>query len=224
MIRGGKSYLVVTDEIGSPRLLLDTANGAVIDEVDMDPWGRIERETTPRSLPFGLAGGLTDPDTGLVHFGVRDYDPVTARWTAPDPAGPGGGDVNQYRYASGDPVNRIDPPGTCDVVAAGLSVSGFYGPGGSLSLGVVVGGTDLGVYGTLGKGVGTPGGGIAVEGTCLSEVGMKPGTSDPASPIDLFSGTGGTTDLAGIAGVGQDVSFRNDGSVSLAGGHGSFGI
>ncbi|NLG85598.1 MAG: RHS repeat-associated core domain-containing protein [Firmicutes bacterium] len=35
--------------------------------------------------PFGFAGGIYDPQTGLLRFGARDYDPETGRWTSKDP-------------------------------------------------------------------------------------------------------------------------------------------
>ena len=39
-------------------------------------------DTNPGFQPFGFAGGLYDPDTGLVRFGARDYDAETGRWTS----------------------------------------------------------------------------------------------------------------------------------------------
>ncbi len=68
-------------------------------------------DTNPGFQPFGFAGGLYDPDTGLVRFGARDYDPATGRWTAKDPILFGGGDANLYAYVGNDPVNFIDPSG-----------------------------------------------------------------------------------------------------------------
>jgi RHS repeat-associated protein len=62
-------------------------------------------------MPFGWAGGLEDPDTHLVRFGARDYDPETGRWTARDPILFAGGQSNLFAYAGNDPVNRIDPSG-----------------------------------------------------------------------------------------------------------------
>lgn len=109
--RNGKFYLLVTDGIGTPRLVLDAATGAVDAQFESDPWGRIVSGGTQSTLPFGLAGGLADPDTGLVHFGMRDYAPRSGRWTAQDPLGINAGDANLYRYASGDPINQTDPTG-----------------------------------------------------------------------------------------------------------------
>ncbi len=54
---------------------------------------------------------MDDRDTGLVHFGFRDYDPATGRWTAKDPIGFNGGDVDLYGYVESDPVNWVDPGG-----------------------------------------------------------------------------------------------------------------
>ena len=47
----------------------------------------------------------------LVHFGYREYDSFTGKWTAKDPIGFQGGDSNLYGYVLGDPVNKIDPLG-----------------------------------------------------------------------------------------------------------------
>ena len=62
-------------------------------------------------MPVGFAGGLTDPDTGFVRFGWRDYDPAVGRFTAPDPLGDTGGDHDLYEYCVDDPVSRVDPAG-----------------------------------------------------------------------------------------------------------------
>ena len=60
---------------------------------------------------FGFAGGLTDPDTGLIRFGYRDYNPDTGRWTAKDPIFFKGGDTDLYGYVLNDPVKLVDPDG-----------------------------------------------------------------------------------------------------------------
>jgi RHS repeat-associated protein len=54
---------------------------------------------------------LWEPETGLVRFGARDYDPETGRWTSKDPIRFAGGDANIYAYVGNDPVNAIDPTG-----------------------------------------------------------------------------------------------------------------
>ena len=62
-------------------------------------------------MSFGFAGGLYDPDTKLVHFGYREYDPEIGRWLSKDPLLFGGGDSNLYGYVLQDPVNLVDPWG-----------------------------------------------------------------------------------------------------------------
>jgi len=111
MIKGGITYRLVTDHAGSVRLVVDAATGTVAQRIDYDEFGRVLLDTSPGFQPFGFAGGLYDPDTGLVRFGARDYDPETGRWTAKDPLLFEGGDTNLYAYALGDPVNRVDPTG-----------------------------------------------------------------------------------------------------------------
>jgi RHS repeat-associated protein len=55
---------------------------------------------------------LYDPDTGLVRFGARDYDPSVGRWISKDPILFDGGQANIYVYVNNDPVNEIDSNGT----------------------------------------------------------------------------------------------------------------
>jgi len=99
------------DQTGSLRAVTDEA-GAVMKAVSYDSFGVLIEDSAPGlEVPFGFAGGLTDPDTGLVHFGARDYDPAQGRWLSRDPIGLSGGDVNLYGYCLSDPVNLVDPSG-----------------------------------------------------------------------------------------------------------------
>jgi RHS repeat-associated protein len=111
MIKGGATYRIVTDAIGSVRLVVHAATGAVAQRIDYNELGRVVLDTNPGFQPFGFGGGLYDSDTGLVRFGARDYDAEIGRWTAKDPLLFDGGDTTLYGYALGDPINRRDPTG-----------------------------------------------------------------------------------------------------------------
>ena len=77
-----------------------------------DTFGNILNDTNESfKVPFGFAGGLYDPDTKLTHFGFREYDAYTGKWTAKDPILFAGGDSNLYGYVLGDPVGLVDPWG-----------------------------------------------------------------------------------------------------------------
>jgi RHS repeat-associated protein len=110
MVRGGVTYRLVTDHLGSVRLVVDVATGAVAQRLDYDAFGQVTLDTNPGFQPFGYAGGLYDVETALVRFGARDYDAVVGRWLAKDPSGLQGG-VNLYRYANGDPITYQDVQG-----------------------------------------------------------------------------------------------------------------
>jgi RHS repeat-associated protein len=129
MTKGGATYRIITDTVGSVRLVVNAATGAVAQRLDYDEFGRVLLDTSPGLQPFGFAGGLYDPDTGLVRFGARDYDAEIGRWTAKDPVLFDGGDPNLYLYSLGDPLNRTDPHGRAAVadyfcLVGGLLLSG----------------------------------------------------------------------------------------------------
>ncbi len=133
MVKAGTTYYLSYDQVSSLRAVYD-ATGALVKRIDYDSFGNILVDTNPAfAVPFGFAGGLDDRDLGLVHFGFRDYDPSTGRWTAKDPIGFDGGDVDLYGYVESDPVNLVDPTGEIAAVddiifwtAVGIGVGGYY--------------------------------------------------------------------------------------------------
>ena len=111
MRKGGKDYQIVTDHLGSVRLVIDVATAQVVQRMNYDSWGAVTEDSNPGFQPFGFAGGIYDPDTQLTRFGVRDYDGETGRWTAKDPILFEGGDSNLFGYVLQDPNNYFDPEG-----------------------------------------------------------------------------------------------------------------
>jgi RHS repeat-associated protein len=112
MTKGGSTYRIVTDHLGSVRLVVDVSTGAVAQALEYDAWGNVTSDTNPGFQPFGFAGGLYDRDLALVRFGARDYDPETGRWTSKDPIRFDGGQTNLYVYARNETVNGSDTTGT----------------------------------------------------------------------------------------------------------------
>ena len=141
MVRGGNTYRIISDHLGSVVAVVDVATGTVVREVTYDSWGRIVSESGDAGFqPFGFAGGLYDADTGLVRFGARDYDPEMGRWLAKDPIDFAGQSSNLYTYVNGDPVNFVDPSGRILQIFIGpaIATAGAAAPhlagGGALAL------------------------------------------------------------------------------------------
>lgn len=111
MIKDASVYRVVSDHLGSVRLVIDIADGSVAQHIEYDEFGMVLSDSNPGLQPFGFAGGIYDTDTGLVRFGARDYGPQIGRWTSRDPVIFGGRDTNVYGYVIADPINFVDPTG-----------------------------------------------------------------------------------------------------------------
>jgi len=125
ILRGGERFHVATDQVGSPRVVI-AADGTVVKQLSYDAYGISTIDVGPAFfLPFGYAGGLSDPVTGLVRFGLRDYEPQSGRFTARDPAMFAGSSRSLYAYANNSPASYYDPGGT-----ASINISGYIGPGG----------------------------------------------------------------------------------------------
>lgn len=150
MVKSGVTYRLISDHLGSVRLVVNTETSTVAQRLDYDAFGRTVLDTHPGFQPFGFAGGLYDPLTGFVRFGARDYDPQVGRWTAKDPILFRGRSANLYAYAFVDPVNFADPNGENPLVlalpAAGVAVAadGPLPVGDIIAAGILIGaGIDL---------------------------------------------------------------------------------
>ncbi|MEW8657323.1 MAG: RHS repeat-associated core domain-containing protein [Candidatus Thiodiazotropha endolucinida] len=125
MIKEGITYRIISDHLGSPRLVVDTETSEVVQRMDYDVWGNVIQDTNPGFQPFGFAGGVYDLHTGFVRFGARDYDPEIGRWTVKDPIRFDGKDTNLYGYAFNDPVNFQDVSGEIGFFGAAVVVGVF---------------------------------------------------------------------------------------------------
>ena len=111
LVQNGTTYRIFADHLGSVRLVVNASDGSIAQRLDYDAFGRITFDSNPGFQPFGFAGGLYDPQTGLTRFGTRDYDPETGRWTSKDPIGFGGKLSSLFGYCAQDPVNFNDSSG-----------------------------------------------------------------------------------------------------------------
>ena len=106
------------DGAGSVRQLTNSA-GAVTDEYEYDAFGNsfTKQGTTPNNYLY--RGEQFDSDLGLYYLRARYYNPQTGRFLSRDPEDGKPIDpktLHKYLYASGDPVNRIDPRGRGDLI------------------------------------------------------------------------------------------------------------
>lgn len=116
--RGGQTYRVIKDHLGSPKLVVNVSDSSdVLLSAKYDEFGNVEG-TGLVDVACGFAGGLFDVDTGLVRFGARDYEPEVGRWTSKDPVRWEGGQTNLYVYINDDPVNSTDRLGLWGVTDA----------------------------------------------------------------------------------------------------------
>ncbi|WP_031481664.1 RHS repeat domain-containing protein [Maridesulfovibrio frigidus] len=115
MIYQDKKYLFATDQVGTIFLVADD-KGNELKRVIYDSFGNLLVDTNKKfDTCVGFAAGLADKDTGLVHFGYREYDPRIGRFITPDPVGFAGGDVDVYGYCLDDPINFVDRTGLAQV-------------------------------------------------------------------------------------------------------------
>ena len=110
LIKAGVTYRILSDHLGSPRVVLESTTGLIVQRMDYDEFGNVLLDTNPGFQPFGFAGGLYDQHTGLVHFGSRDYDAQIGRWTTKDPVKLNGA-ANVFSYVDSDPINFVDLTG-----------------------------------------------------------------------------------------------------------------
>lgn len=57
MERNGRTYRLLQDHLGSPRLVVDTATGEIAQELAYDAWGNLVFDSNRGFQPFGFAGG-----------------------------------------------------------------------------------------------------------------------------------------------------------------------
>ena len=154
---GGAVYLPARDANGNITALIDagaTAAGAnpVAASYEYSPFGELLRVEGPYAAanPFRFSSKFTDDETGLVCYGLRDYNPALDRFLNRDPIGEAGG-PNLYAFCGNNGVNRWDFLGLADPTV-GMPEGG--GSSGTWDNIINLGGFDSG-WGSYGSSRGT---------------------------------------------------------------------
>lgn len=106
-------FWVSTDHLGSPVAVFDDS-GVLIKKIVRSPWGATLSDTKPDLLlHVDFQGGLRDPITGFISFGLYTYDPVHALWMTPrydlvtsTPERVSA--IYVHRFHDNDPVNPVN--------------------------------------------------------------------------------------------------------------------
>jgi RHS repeat-associated protein len=212
ILRGSTRYYVSSDQVGSPRVVTD-ASGAAVKKVDYSAYGEVLSDSAPSfEVPIGYGGGVADPVAGIVHMGLRPYDPASGRFMARDPLGLGGGQANLFSYAGDEPIQHSDPlglaavaGGVCEGVCVGmklawtdkgLSACVEFGAGSGNELEYSPdGGLDENKF--FGKLTGSAGLGAIVGGELGYETALN-GKCQKTTPILKVCSVGGCVDTEGI--------------------------
>jgi RHS repeat-associated protein len=106
------SYYFDFDALGSTIGLTD-GFGGYVNQYSYLPFGETTIVTETVANPFRYIGewGVRDSGDGLLHMGVRAYDPSVGQFVSDDPVSFAGEDTNLRRYVGNDPVQFIDPEG-----------------------------------------------------------------------------------------------------------------
>ncbi|WP_092157818.1 RHS repeat domain-containing protein [Maridesulfovibrio ferrireducens] len=116
----GKTFYFATDQVGSIFMVADE-RGNEVKRIIYDSFGNLLFDSNEKvDTCVGFSAGLVDKDTGLIHFGYREYDPTIGRFITPDPIGFAGGDVDVYGFCLDDPINFVDRTGLNPIINTGL--------------------------------------------------------------------------------------------------------
>ena len=222
MLHGGKTYRLISDYLGSVRLVVNSSTSEVVQQLDYDVWGVVANDANPGFQPFAFAGGLYDSDTKLIRFGARDYDPSIGRWVSKDPILFGGAQVNLFVYVGDDPVNFVDPSGEIlnvlvgAGIGAGIGALSAYATGGDVWAGAAAGAVTGGFAGLTG--------GMSLAGQILGGVGAGltgVGINEAVRFLDGSSSVGPSAlavgAVAGASGPFAGILFRELGQPGLSG-------
>ena len=183
VIEGASTYYVHTDHLGRPTRMTDAAR-ATVWQASWKPWGEIENISGTILNNLRFPGQYFQIETNLAYNHHRHYDPVTGRYTQPDPLGFVDG-PSIYAYAGNSPFMNTDREGRIlNVVigagiGAGVNAAVQYWKTGCINLKQVA-------WATL---AGAAGGGVGNIGTELTAAARLTGAAATANNL-VINGLG----------------------------------
>ena len=120
------SYFL-TDALGSTRFLVD-ASGNVTDGYLYEPYGTVNQRAGTTANPYQFTGEQGDQATGMTYLRARWMANGIARFVTVDthPGNPSAPpSLNDYLYASGNPVRHRDPSGLFTIAEASFGSLGL---------------------------------------------------------------------------------------------------
>lgn len=209
---------VETDQLGTPRTVIQPSNNALLWTWYSGPFGSAAPNENPSGLgtftyDLRFAGQIAGAWGGTFQNYNRDYDPATGRYVESDPIGLNGGSFSTYAYADGDPIDRIDPLGLAWQFVfgfGGTAIAPFAGIGASFNIGLNLDGWNSSMYiqdqGNIGLGTGA----YVGAGVNLS---LTHGT---AAQTGFGYQKYAEADAAVGPGIGASVTVDNCGNTSVA--------
>ena len=125
VIDNGTNYFILKDHPGSTHVVLDEDN-AINSWYDYTPYGKIWDSQISEDSRYRFAGQEYDPETNLLNFRARMYDPILGIFYAGDSAGQG---FSPYMYCGGNPTMYVDKDGRIwwIPIVIGAVVGGYAG-------------------------------------------------------------------------------------------------
>ena len=110
ILPGGSTYYYSQDNLGSTRVLTDSA-GAIANTDTYDPYGNVTASTGSVQNNLLFCGQYMDAESGFYYLQARYYDPTTGQFLSVDPKV--AATLSPYGYVNGNPLNGTDPSGDC---------------------------------------------------------------------------------------------------------------
>ena len=196
------------DHLGSIAAI-SNAQGAVVERLAFDPWGKRRNANGLPDPADSLAGSYTDrgftmhehlDEVGVTHMNGRIYDPLIGRFMSADPfiqAPDNLQGYNRYAYVQNNPLNLVDPSGYKisfkKLVKIAVVVGVGYFTGGLASsayLNSVLAGSTFTIGGSVGLTAGILGGAAGGFAAGLVGSGTLKGAVQGAFTGALFGGAG----------------------------------